>query len=198
MTILAQVGNTILWPELKSCMTNVKLAVEPEGHGFQVFLAFQNDTGSHKIDKIEKDAQSTFGSAVVRSITVENRGADIGLYLRQLQVLGREPLGAHHDVFVKLHTKSDPDKRLKWLRFLCGSVKVIRQVYTRLRQSKSIGMVGPTRAVYLAPWAPIPSGTTGVVHAEAWTGRMFDVMNRTWEIMHPLCRSMKALTKWHA
>ena len=191
VTILVQVGNPRIWwsnvsSDLKARMVNVKSAMKAERHGLQVFLAFQNDTPRGEIDDVEKDARSTFGSAVVRSITVENRGADIGLYLRQLQVLGREPLGAHHDVFLKLHTKSDPDKRLRWLRYLCGSVKVIRQIYTRLRQSKSIGMVGPTRAVYLAPWVPIPNGTTG--HPGTllpWTGRMVDVMNRTWEIMHP-------------
>ena len=51
-------------------------------------VRFKSDSHSHKVDEIEEDSQSAFGSAIVRGIMVENKGAGIGPYLRQLQVLG--------------------------------------------------------------------------------------------------------------
>jgi hypothetical protein len=175
-------------------MINVRRAMEAEGHGFQVFLSFRNDTDSGRISRIEKQAQSAFGSATVRSIVVENRGADIGQYLHQLQVLGREPPEKHYDMFLKIQTKSSNKLRRECLSSLCGSVENIRKLYTGLRQTKSIGMVGPAGHVWVAPWVVdphIPKGTRirkASPHShEAWWWRQVEVdaMNRTWEIMHP-------------
>merc|ERR1719203_2522111 len=133
-------------------MVNVRRAMEAEGHGFQVFLSFQNDSHGGEISKVQDDAQSSFGSVAVRSITVENRGADIGPYLRQLQILGWEPAEKHHDIFLKIHTKSDGTVRRGCLRSLCGTAQDIRKLYTRLRHTKSVGMVGPPGYVSVAPW----------------------------------------------
>jgi lipopolysaccharide biosynthesis protein len=169
-------------------MVNVKGVMEAERHGFQVFLSFQNETSGDIIDEIEKDAQSTFGTAIVRSIRVENKGADIGPYLRQLQVLGEEPLKKHHDIFLKIHTKSKSRARRVLFGSLCGNRERTRKLYTRLRQSKSVGMVGPTGRVWASPWAreQNPHGTkvdrkVGML----WQQGEVDAMNRTWQIMHP-------------
>jgi len=176
-------------------MINVRQAMEAEGHGFQVFFSFRNDTRSGgQVDHIEKEAQSAFGSATVRSIIVENRGADIGQYLHQLQVLGSEPPEKHYDMFLKIQTKSSSKTRRECLRSLCGNVENIRQLYTGLRQTKSIGMVGPAGHVWVAPWVVdphLPKGTrvrqapSGSPEAWWWRQGEVDAMNRTWEIMNP-------------
>jgi lipopolysaccharide biosynthesis protein len=168
-------------------MVNVSQAMKAEGHGFQVFLAFQNDTRGDKIDGIEEDAQSTFGGATVRSIRVENKGADIGPLLRQLQVLGRESPEKHHDIFLKIHTKSSSDARHDMLRNLCGSPEIIRKLCTRLRQSKSVGMVGPPGHVWAAPWVQKQdrNGTRVKRRRVAWQVGEVAAMQRTWDMIHP-------------
>jgi hypothetical protein len=171
-------------------MVNVRQSMEAEGHGFQVFLSFQEDSNGDEINKIENDAQSTFGSAAVRSITVENKGADIGPYLRQLQILGREPADKHHDIFLKIHTKSNGTVRRDCLRHLCGTAEQIRKLYTRLRQTKSVGMVGPPGNVGVAPWVQMPSATTvkRVAFGDTqtvWSASEVVAMRRAWHILHP-------------
>jgi len=187
VTVLAQVGNPRFWPDLKSCMVNVGKAMEAERQGFQVFLSFQNDTRGDEIDRIEEDARSTFGGATIRSIRVENKGADIGPYLRQLQVLGREAPNQHHDIFLKIHTKSNNASRHEMLRDLCGEPEGIRKLYTRLRQSKSVGMVGPTSHVWAAPWVHEQDRNETQIRRSrvGWRAGEVDAMHRTWDIIHP-------------
>ncbi|CAK0889481.1 unnamed protein product, partial [Prorocentrum cordatum] len=141
VTVLAQIGNLSFWPDLKVCMLSVSRVMKVLDHGFQVFLSFHDEIPEEDTAKVEEIARGVFGSAAVRSIRVENKGADIGPYLRQLQVLSQEPPDKHYDFFLKIHTKTDTASRRLYLDNLCGK-RHTHRVYTSLRQSQAIGMVG--------------------------------------------------------
>lgn len=104
---------------------------------------------------------------------MENQGADIGPFLRQLQVLGGErpwvaeflsdpedPQQEQHsrpqavqspevfDTFLKIHTKGGDVKRRSWLEDLCGDVRSAQQVYNKFKMFKSLGMVGASSQVF--------------------------------------------------
>jgi hypothetical protein len=180
-------------------MLNVSLAMKAEGHGFSVFLAFQETITRRDIGRFESVARGAFGRAAVRTIRVENQGADIGPYLRQLQVLGGESPRAVEilnmpedpgssrpqrlkgpevfDTFLKIHSKSDDLKRRSWLNDLCGDVKRVQQVYNQFKRSKSLGMVGASGQVL-----PYPQRTKEFL---VWGQNDIDAMRRTWKMMQP-------------
>merc|ERR1719188_365012 len=203
VTVLAQIGSTSKWTDLKRCMLNVSRAMEAEGHGFSVFFAFQEEIARGDIDKIEGDARAAFGSSAVSTIRVENKGADIGPYLRQLQVLGGQspraleilnvpedpqqgrrrlrpqPLKSPEffDTFLKIHSKSDDLKRRSWLNDLCGDVSRVQKVYTQFKKSKSLGMVGASEQVVLYPHR--------TKEFLVWGKDDIRAMKKTWRMMQP-------------
>ncbi|CAK0889717.1 unnamed protein product [Prorocentrum cordatum] len=201
VTVLAQIGNTSMdrWADLMHCMSQVSLAMRAEGHGFSVFLTFQENISSKEMRGFELDARRAFGSGAVRSIRVQNRGADIGPYLRQLQVLsGQSPRAVEilnvpedspfvrsqrlrgpeaFDTFLKVHSKSDRSHRRRWLRDLCGDVEKVRHVYSQFKRSKSLGMVGASAQVVQYPQV------TG--RYQVWGHTDIDAMKRTWKMMQP-------------
>lgn len=185
MTVLFQVGNATYWPDFKPCILNVKRAMEAEGHGFHVFLSFHSDIDHTTMNELETDAQSTFGSDKVMSIMVENRGADIGPYLRQLQVLGQERVEQHYDIYLKIHTKGNDEQRRGWLTNICGDVQVIRRLYTRFGNSPSVGMIAPPGTMWAPSWARLPKGASfrRGPSSGAWKVEEVAAMNRTWDIM---------------
>ncbi|CAJ1449431.1 unnamed protein product, partial [Effrenium voratum] len=74
-------------------------------------------------------------------VTVEvfqNRGADVGLFLQQLQ--GR-PL--NYDFMLKIHTKSSNVLREHALSQLCGDTDVVKQVLAHFHAEPRLQMVGP-------------------------------------------------------
>ncbi|CAK0849475.1 unnamed protein product [Prorocentrum cordatum] len=198
VTVLAQIGNASMdrWADLKHCMSKMSLAMKTEGHGFSVFLAFQENLSSKEMRGFELDARRAFESGAVRSIRVENRGADIGPYLRQLQVLrGQSPRAVEvlnvppfvrsqrlrgpeaFDTFLKVHSKSNGRQRRSWLRDLCGDVEKVRHVYSQFKRSKSLGMVGASAQVL-----QYPQRTNRFT---VWGHKDIDAMKRTWKMMQP-------------
>lgn len=151
VTVLAQIRDSRYWEDLRSCMVNVSQAVRGAGEGFQVFLAFQDDIPSGHAESILGDARAEFGRKSVRSLVGEDRGADIGLYLRQLQVLGAEDPRDHFDVFLKVHTKSERLQRRSWLGDLCGSTAKASEIHRAIRDAEDLGMVGPVNEVIQYP-----------------------------------------------
>jgi len=201
VTVLAQIGSASKWADLKGCMWNVALAMEAEGHGFSVFFAFQEEIARGDIDRIEGEARDAFGSGAVRTIRVENKGADIGPYLRQLQILGGQSPRAleilnapeadgrrrlrpqalkspeFFDTFLKIHSKSDDLKRRSWLHDLCGDVKRVRNVYRQFKKSRSLGMVGASEQVVLYPHR--------TKEFLVWGKDDIHAMKKTWRMMQP-------------
>jgi len=151
VTVLAQIGDPRYWEDLRSCMVNVSQAVRGAREGFQVFLAFQDEVPDDHMESILQDARAEFGKTSVRSLVGENRGGDIGLYLRQLQVLGAEDPGDHFDIFLKVHSNSDRVRRRSRLGDLCGSAAKVSEIHRALRDAEDLGMVGPSHEVIQYP-----------------------------------------------
>merc|ERR1740138_431693 len=136
--MMVQIGsNSEYWESLKSCASNVQEAFLRAGEGFELYLAFSDEVSMHGVDFILKDARTRFGQTNVRSMVAENRGADIGLFLRQLKTLGADLPGDHFDLFLKVHSKSDQEKRERWLGDLCGSVDQVNRIYRSFRSSNN-------------------------------------------------------------
>mmetsp|Transcript_102683 Transcript_102683/g.267974 ORF Transcript_102683/g.267974 Transcript_102683/m.267974 type:complete len:477 (+) Transcript_102683:174-1604(+) len=177
VTVLAQIGDPRYWEDLRSCMVNVSQAVQGAGEGFQIFLAFPDDVPGGHMESILGDARAQFGKQSVRSLVGEDRGADVGLYLRQLRVLGAEDPADHFDIFLKVHSESDRLHRRARLGDLCGSAAKVREIRRAMRDADDLGMVGPANEVLQYP--------RRTKDFAAWGEADIKGMLRAWRTMQP-------------
>lgn len=177
VTMMVQIGNDKYWDDLKRCASHVSEAIHGAGEGFELFLSFHAEVNTERVDSIVKDAQAEFGTSSVRSIVAPNRGADIGLFLNQLKTLDAEGSGKHFDLFLKVHSKSDQEKRERWLDRLCGSPDKVSRIHRAFRDFNQLGMVGPATEVIEYPHR----NEEFVI----WDDNDMQAMERTWKMMQP-------------
>eukprot|EP00930_Biecheleria_cincta_P093312 TRINITY_DN8358_c0_g3_i1.p1 TRINITY_DN8358_c0_g3~~TRINITY_DN8358_c0_g3_i1.p1 ORF type:complete len:296 (-),score=38.36 TRINITY_DN8358_c0_g3_i1:146-1033(-) len=142
VAVFVQAANPSLWGEMQSCVENVAdahmgpLDVLVSAIGGEAGEAFRSSLAR------SKHLNQRAGGTKVQVDVVENRGADIGQFLQQLQNLTEVPPTTPYDMVLKIHTKSDPKLRHWSLDSLCGSPSTVRHVMTRFARDTSLAMVG--------------------------------------------------------
>lgn len=174
VAVFVQAANPSLWGDMQSCIENVAVAhsgpldVFVSAIGKEARDSFQSSLLTSK--KLKNDK----GGVKVQVAVVENKGADIGQFLQQLQKIKNEP----YDLMLKIHTKSDSKLRHWSLDSLCGDPGAVKKVMSRFASDKSLAMAGGKYMVM--NW---PRYDYHWVSAGAWHPTEIAAMRKAWPMI---------------
>eukprot|EP00930_Biecheleria_cincta_P093310 TRINITY_DN8358_c0_g1_i1.p1 TRINITY_DN8358_c0_g1~~TRINITY_DN8358_c0_g1_i1.p1 ORF type:complete len:282 (-),score=44.44 TRINITY_DN8358_c0_g1_i1:39-884(-) len=189
VAVFVQAANPSLWGEMQSCVENVA-----EGHTgpLDVFVSAVGSEarGSFQssLEKSEK-LKKRVGGVKVQVDVVENRGADIGQFLQQLQKIPKAPTTKPYDFVLKIHTKSDFKLRHWSLDSLCGSPGAVKKVMARFASDESLAMTGGKYMVL--HWPRIDYHW---VSGGAWHPTEIAAMQKAWPMLSDM--QMPPVRKW--
>ncbi|CAJ1343918.1 unnamed protein product [Effrenium voratum] len=133
LAVFVQAANASLFADARRCVEQVAAAQVVLAGTTNVFVAALNHADAARFSK-----EMEYLPAQVTVEVFQNRGADVGLFLQQLQ--GR-PL--NYDFILKIHTKSSNVLREHALSQLCGDTDVVKQVLAHFHAEPRLQMVGP-------------------------------------------------------
>lgn len=174
VAVFVQAANPSLWGDMQSCIENVAVA---HSGPLDVFVSA---TGSEARDSFQsslaksKQLEKHIGGVKVQVDVVENKGADIGQFLQQLQKIPNAP----YDFLLKIHTKSDSKLRHWSLNSLCGNPGAVRKVMSRFASDKKLAMAGGKYMVF--SW---PHYNRHWMSGGAWHPTEIGAMRRTWPMI---------------
>ena len=136
VAMFLQIHNVSLWPALLPCMENVLKAVS----SVKLYAITTSEENVEKLKAFTMQLKQDYPSlsGVVVSLGV-NKGADLGLFLQQLQLYEE----MNFEVLLKIHSKRKAEWRGLAVDPLCGSVAIVQKNVARL-QNGSVGMIGPS------------------------------------------------------
>lgn len=80
----------------------------------------------------------------VHFVISENYGFDIGSFFHILQIIKEKK--EVYDYVLKIHTKTDNEKREYMLQPILGSIQIIRKIINQMNENKKIGILAPRKA----------------------------------------------------
>jgi len=153
--IFAQVANTSVWQELRGCILNIAEAARhhSELSKFDLHVALTR-TDVALEDEVRRMPAEIPGLSNAFVSVVQNRGADIGEFMQQVQHVHQHSSDFNYDLVVKIHSKSSSgsDETLAWrrrmLKSLCGSPDQVRTILGMFGERPNLGLVGPYKLVW--------------------------------------------------
>mmetsp|Transcript_96788 Transcript_96788/g.273711 ORF Transcript_96788/g.273711 Transcript_96788/m.273711 type:complete len:322 (+) Transcript_96788:1-966(+) len=157
LAVFLQVGTPKVWPDLQQCLSNVLEGANGNTtfppREVDVHLGFPKRTEpditkdallvSGQVAELVQKWNDGGGRAPVKLFvndTLENKGADIGVFLQQaLQV--QDP--SRYGLLLKVHSKSTDVWRCQALTSLCGTAEQVREILLRFDEQPELGFLGP-------------------------------------------------------
>ncbi|CAK0865583.1 unnamed protein product [Prorocentrum cordatum] len=153
IAVFLQVGNAEAWPDLRACLSNVLEGADAARRDVDVHLGMFSQTQSDKAEAarlVESDAANLlqkWNGVAGRSIrarfrvntSLENKGADIGLFLQQ----GLQVTYSRYELLLKLHSKTHKGWRCHMLASLCGSADQVGRIIKLFHERSDLGFLGP-------------------------------------------------------
>lgn len=152
VAVFVQMADHSLWPHLRECVGNVlEGAASISQRGAQLTRDVDVHIGMIAGNStIEEDARlllhrwtargGEYRARLVVNDTLENKGADMGLFLQQIQQV-RDP--SPYSVLLKVHSKSSYRWRCQMLTSLCGSKEQVKHILIRFDNWRRMGLLGP-------------------------------------------------------
>ena len=142
--IFLQLHDTKRWRDLWPCVEAVLNA--SDFYSVDVFLSTTHSPQALRpfIDKLQPDLYPALRFRLISQ--VENRGADIGVFLQQLLLARELFLGSH--LILKAHTKKMKKWRDLMMDSLCGSPETVRNIVNKFLEDDDIGIMGPTNLTW--------------------------------------------------
>lgn len=138
VAVILHVGSLASLHELLNDINNVRLAGVP----FDLYV----NLVAGKVDEVQATTQIKRLHPDATILVSENRGMDIGGFLRLLPlVLAATPA---YDYVLKLHTKSMTWWRRSLITPLCGTPLQVKKCLNTFQTQSRIGMIGATNHLY--------------------------------------------------
>lgn len=134
-----QLGYPELWPELLTCVTSV--ATSPYVAAVDVYVSTYQpglQAVQARVAQLPSELPKVRAASFLED---ENRGADWGLFLRQIQSM---PANHTPDFFLKMHSKGDHAVRRTGIDSLCATSWQVDVVMSRFAAAPALGMLGPS------------------------------------------------------
>jgi len=148
--IFVQVANTSVWPELRDCIRNVAEAARHRSDlsklDLHVALTRTDATLEDEVRRMPAEIRGVSNAFVS---VVQNRGADIGEFMQQVQYVHQHSSNFSYDLILKIHSKSSRGNwRRRMLNTLCGSPDQARTIFGMFGERPNLGLVGPYKLVW--------------------------------------------------
>ncbi|CAB9529679.1 expressed unknown protein [Seminavis robusta] len=144
IALLLQIGNTDLWPEMLTCITNIATAAKLSSTAIDIYISLHENTRPNDLTNIQYSVSNLKGIKQIEYIFVQNRGADVEPFLRQILQISKK----EYDILLKLHTKSDLIWRERAIQSLCGTPEHIISIWKHLSSNANVDMVVPLGTVF--------------------------------------------------
>jgi len=182
--IFAQVANTSVWPELRGCIRNVAEAARhhPGLSKLDLHVALTRADAALE-DEVRRMRTEIPGLSDAFASVVQNRGADIGEFMQQVQYVHQHSSNFSYDLVLKIHSKSSRGNwRRRMLSTLCGGPG--QTILGMFGERPRLGLVGPYKLVwtYDTPNEDVFGSLGDYGFRVGDTERK---MANTWEIIYP-------------
>jgi len=174
VAVFAQAAYLNMLPELQQCITNVGAAQANTGSTVDVYLSTPLAQQSELPHITEKVKQATPALGVLEVSITQNKGADIGQFLQQMQ----SAAGKEYDAILKIHTKGQDYILKPILRLLCGNSDSAQRIIASFAANPMLGLADADG--YLA-W----KGPGSPFSQWAWQHKEQENDFRTWPLISP-------------
>jgi len=176
VAVFAQVADLQLYTEMRQCITNVGVAQQNSGSTVDVYMSTPL-AEPNQVPVMENDLKEKVPALGVLEVNItQNKGADMGQFLQQMQSAS----GREYDAVLKIHTKSDTRIRETILHNLCGTTYIAQSILASFKANPGLGLVGVDGWV---GWKGEPQGSPSF--GGLWTAAEQDNMKRTWSLIAP-------------
>jgi len=138
VAVFLQVGNEGLWPDMERCL----MAVGNSGRVRTADVFVSTIAPSPTLEQTVAGLKAIPKFRSVTYMLAENRGADQGQFLQQLQAIPPEDKPTY-DFLLKMHTKSDPLWRYTAMDALCATAGQVDTVMDTFAGNPNFAMLGP-------------------------------------------------------
>jgi len=176
VAVFAQAANLGLLPGLTGCITNVGAAQQMSRGTVDVYVSVPLAEPNLLPDMKNWMEQEIPALCALEVNITQNKGADMGQFLQQMQSAS----GREYDAVLKIHTKSDTRIRETILHNLCGTTYIAQSILASFKANPGLGLVGVDGWV---GWKGEPQGSPSF--GGLWTAAEQDNMKRTWSLIAP-------------